>query len=74
MAYQVGTGQAAQQADNVPFAPHTIADVDWSGGGPVPLPGKVSLAHHGVLLLDELSEVRHHVLEGLRQLLEEGVI
>jgi magnesium chelatase family protein len=53
---------------------HTIADVGLIGGGQVPLPGEVSLAHHGILLLDELPEFRRHVLEVLRQPLEERVI
>jgi magnesium chelatase family protein len=50
--------------------PHTIAEVGLIGGGHVPLPGNVSLAHHGVLFLDELPECRRQVLEVLRQPLE----
>ncbi len=52
--------------------PHTALAVGLIGGGPVPLPGEGSLAHHGVRCLDELPECRRHVLEVLRQPLEEG--
>jgi magnesium chelatase family protein len=44
------------------------------GGGQVPRSGNVSLVHHGILLLGERLEFRRHVLEGLRQPLESGII
>ena len=58
----------------LPFrAPHhTISDVGLIGGRPVPLLGEVSLAHYEVLFLDELPELRRHVLEVLREPIEKS--
>src|SRR4030095_16887221 len=53
---------------------HTISDVALVGGGAVPRPGEISLAHHGVLFLEQLPEFSRRALEVLRQPIEAGAV
>lgn len=74
--HSLGSGDTSGIITNRPFrAPHhTASTIALVGGGSTPKPGEASLAHRGVLFLDELPEFTHSTLEALRQPLEDGSV
>jgi magnesium chelatase family protein len=70
------TGDAHRLHHHLPVLgrPHTIAEVGLISGGQLPMPGEVSMAHHGILLLDAKPACKRNILEVLRQPLEKSII